>query len=122
MTDSPRTSAVVSNGSGNPFFEGWTGPFGVPPFARMRPEHFAPAYERAVAEHLAEIEAIAANPAPPTFDNTIAALENSGRALGRVDDMFGHLVGTDSNDALLAIERDTSPRVAAHWAKVRMNE
>ena len=75
----------------------------------MRPEHFKPAYERAFAEHLAEIEAIAADPAPPTFDNTIAALENSGRALQRVDDIFGHLVGTDSTDALLAIEREVSP-------------
>ena len=58
---------------------------------------------------------------PPTFDNTIVALENAGRALQRVDDVFGQLVGTDSNDTLLAIERDISPRTAAHWNKVRMN-
>ena len=122
MNDSHRPSAIPANDGDNPFFADWTGPFGVPPFARIRPEHFEPAYERGFAEHLAEIEAIAADPAPPTFDNTIVALEDSGRALQRVDDVFGHLVGTDSNDALLAIERDTSPRVAAHWAKVRMNE
>ena len=121
MNDTKTPPAVVADG-GNPFFETWTGPFGVPPFARLRPEHFAPAYERAFAEHLAEIEAIAADPAPPTFENTIAALENSGRALQRVDDTFGHLTGADSNDALLEIEREMSPRVAAHWAKVRMNE
>jgi peptidyl-dipeptidase Dcp len=117
-----KTSAVAADGDGNPFFEDWAAPFGVPPFGRMRPEHFVPAYQRAFAEHMAEIEAIAGNPAAPTFDNTIVALENSGRALQRVDDIFGHLVGTDSNDALLAVERETSPRVAAHWAKVRMNE
>ena len=122
MNDSKRSSAVAGDGGENPFFADWTGPFGVPPFARMRPEHFMPAYERAFAEHDAEIAAIAGNPAPPTFENTIVALENSGRLLRRVDDVFGHLVGTDSNDALLAIERDTSPRVAAHWARVRMNE
>jgi peptidyl-dipeptidase Dcp len=122
MNDTQTKSAAAANGGGNPFFEAWTGPFGVPPFARMRPEHFEPAYQRAFAEHLAEVAAIAGDPASPSFENTIVALENSGRALQRVDDIFGHLVGTDSNDALLAIERDMSPRVAAHWSTVRMNE
>ncbi len=81
-----------------------------------------PAYERAFAEHEAEIAAIAGQKEPPSFDNTIVALENAGRALQRVDDIFGQLVGTDSNDTLLAIERDISPREAAHWYKVRTNE
>jgi peptidyl-dipeptidase Dcp len=120
MTDTHRTAAAANGG--NPFFEDWTGPFGVPPFQRIRPEHFLPAYDRAFGEHLAEVDAIAGNPAPPTFDNTIVALENAGAALRKVDDVFGHLVGTDSNDALQEIERETSPRVAAHWAKIRMNE
>ena len=93
----------------NPFFETWTTPFGVPPFSRIKPEHFMPAFERAFAEHDAEIAAIAGNAEPPSFDNTIVALENAGRALQRVDDVFHHLVGTDSNDALLAIERDIAP-------------
>jgi peptidyl-dipeptidase Dcp len=105
----------------NPFFEEWNTPFGVPPYGRIRAEHFAPAYARGFAEHEAEIETIAADPAPPTFDNTILALEHGGRLLQRVDDIFGHLVGTDSTDELLAIERDISPRSAAHWNKVRMN-
>jgi peptidyl-dipeptidase Dcp len=121
MSDTLRSSAPSLDGGGNPFFEEWTGRFGVPPFARIRPEHFRPAYARAFADHLREVEAIAASPAPPSFDNTIAALEKSGRALHRVDDVFGHLVGTDSDDALLEIERETSPQVAAHWAKIRMN-
>src|SRR4029079_19354151 len=77
---------------------------------------------RAFAEHEAEIAAIAGQREPSTFDNTIVALENAGRALQRVDDIFGQLVGTDSNDVLLAIERDITPRTAAHWNKVRMNE
>jgi peptidyl-dipeptidase Dcp len=108
--------------SANPFFETWNTPFGVPPFGAIKAEHFVPAYERAFAEHDAEIAAIAADPAPPSFENTIVALENAGRALQRVDDIFGQLVGTDSNDTLLAIERDISPRTAAHWNKVRMNQ
>src|SRR5690242_19354865 len=106
----------------NPFFEDWTTPFGVPAYGRIKAEHFVPAYEHAFAEHDAEIAAIAGRKEPPTFDNTIVALENAGRALQRVDDVFGQLVGTDSNDTLLAIERDMSPRTAAHWNRVRMNE
>jgi len=106
----------------NPLLETWNTPFGAPPFSRIKPEHFVPAYERAFAEHEAEIATIAGQEEPPTFDNTIIALENAGRPLQRVDDIFGQLVGTDSNDTLLAIERDISPRTAAHWNKVRMND
>src|ERR1700759_4472166 len=99
------TTEAATKAAANPFFEPWTTPFGVPPFARIKPEHFVPAYQRAFAEHEAEIAAIARQAPPPTFDNTIVALENAGRALQRVEDVFGQLVGTDSNDVLLAIER-----------------
>src|SRR5262245_45158987 len=63
----------------NPLLETWTGPFGVPPFGRVVPEHFMPAYEHAFAEHDAEIAAIANDPATPTFQNTIEAMERAGR-------------------------------------------
>ncbi len=108
--------------SDNPFFESWTTPFGAPPFARIEPGHFMPAYERAFSEHATEIEKIASQNAPPTFDNTIVAMENAGRALQRVDDLFGQLSSTDSSDELQAIDRDISPRTAAHWNKVRMHD
>jgi peptidyl-dipeptidase Dcp len=116
MISSPQPSAA---GSDNPFFEVWNSPFGIPPFSRVRPEHFMPAYERAFAEHVSEIAAITGQAEPPTFENTIAAYENAGRMLARVDDVFGQLVGTDSNDVLLEIERKVSPLTAAHWNKVR---
>jgi peptidyl-dipeptidase Dcp len=119
MTPSNR---LTDSAAENPFFGTWNTPFGAPPFLRIKPEHFVPAYELAFAEHEAEIAAIAGQKEPPTFDNTIIALENAGRALQRVDDVFGQLCGADSNDTLLAIERDISPRTAAHWNKVRMNE
>src|SRR3989442_1706777 len=90
----------------NPFFEDWTGAFGAPPFGRIRPEHFRPAFARAFAEHEAEVAAIAADPAEPTFANTIEALELSGEALTRVDDVFHALSGAHTNDAILEIERD----------------
>jgi len=62
----------------NPFFEPWTAPFGLPPFDRIRPEHFPPAFDRGMAEQLAELASIAAKPEPPSFANTIEAMERSG--------------------------------------------
>jgi peptidyl-dipeptidase Dcp len=105
----------------NPFFADWTTPDGVPPFDRIKAEHLRPAYARALADHNAEIAAIAANPAPADFDNTIGALEQSGRALARLDHVFHVLVGAHSNNDLLAIERELSPQIARHWNAIRTN-
>jgi peptidyl-dipeptidase Dcp len=107
--------------SANPFFETWTTPEGVAPFDRIAPEHFREAYARALAEHDAEIAAIAAAPAPPDFANTIAALELSGRALDRVGNAFHLLAGAHTNDALLEIERELSPQIARHWNNIHTN-
>jgi peptidyl-dipeptidase Dcp len=108
-----------SSSSDNPLLAPWTTADGIPPFAQIRPEHFRPAYAQAFAEHDAEIEAIAGQTDPPDFGNTIAALELSGRALERVEHVFHLLVGADSNDALLEIERDISPQIAGHWNRIR---
>jgi peptidyl-dipeptidase Dcp len=108
--------------AGNPFFEDWSGPFGVPPLARIAPEHFRPAFDRAFAEHDAEIAAIAGTAERPTFDNTIVALELAGRLLARVGDVFGVLTGAHTNDALQEIEREVSPRRARHWNGILLNE
>ena len=93
----------------NPLLAAWTGPFEAPPFDLLRPEHFSPAFETALAEKRAEIAAIAADPEPPSFANTIDALERSGRNLDRVAAVFFNLAGADSNDALEAIEREIAP-------------
>jgi len=105
-------------GAANPFFEAWNTPEGVPPFGRIAPGHFREAYARALVEHDVEIAAIAGNTAPPSFDNTIAALELSGRALERVGNAFHLLAGAHTNDALLEIERELSPQIARHWNKI----
>src|ERR1700751_5162623 len=102
----------------NPFFRPWTTPGEAPPFAEIKPEHFAPAYPRACAEHEAEVAVIAGSAEPPHFANTIAALELSGRALARVEQVFTRLAGAHSNDALLASERYLAPQVASHWQNV----
>jgi peptidyl-dipeptidase Dcp len=111
-----------ASGTENPFFTEWTAPFGVPPFARMVPEHFHPAYARAYAAHTAEVEAIAANAAEPTFANTIDAMEASGADLTRLDNVFDLLAGAHTNDDIQEIERELAPVEAQHWNKIMMNE
>ncbi|MFZ3310763.1 MAG: M3 family metallopeptidase [Xanthobacteraceae bacterium] len=113
--------ALPSSATANPFFEAWDTPDGVPPFDRIAPEHFRGAYARALAEHDAEIAAIASAAAAPTFDNTIAALELSGRALERVGNVFWLLAGAHTNNALLELEREISPQIALHWNKIHTN-
>ena len=108
--------------SANPFFQTWTTPDGAPPFDRIRPEHFREAYARAFAEHDAEVAAMAAQPEPPDFANTIAALELSGRLLERVGSAFYLLVGAHSDAALLEIEREIAPQLARHWNRINTNE
>jgi peptidyl-dipeptidase Dcp len=122
ITISPPTSATAPTGStDNPFFEDWNGPFGVPPFARIAPAHFREAFEWAFAAHDAEIAAIAADPAEPTFENTIAVLERSGRPLARASNVFDALISAHTNDALQEIEREMSPRFARHWTGMHLN-
>jgi peptidyl-dipeptidase Dcp len=109
---SPRTASDTSR---NPLLEDWTTSGGVPPFDRIAAEHFTEAYAHALAEHEAEIAAIASDPARPSFANTIVVMELSGRTLDRVGNAFHLLAGAHSNDALLGIERDIAPQVARHW-------
>jgi peptidyl-dipeptidase Dcp len=107
--------------SDNPLLVDWTTPFGVPPFERIKPEHFSPAYAQAFATHAAEVAAIAADPADPTFANTIDRLETAGQAIVRVSSVFGVLSGAHTNDAILEIERELAPLEAQHWNKILMD-
>ena len=105
----------------NPFFEDWTAPFGAPPLDRIRPEHFAPAYDRALAEHSAEIGTIAENREAPSFENVVLALEKSGKLLTRLEGVFGNLTSAATNEALQAIELEMAPRLSAHWSAILMH-
>ena len=98
----------------NPLLADWTGAYGLPPFATLTPEHFRPAFDTALAAHRAELDAISANPDKPTFDNTIVALEKSGRDLDRVANVFFVKAGADTGEAIEAVERDMSPLLARH--------
>ena len=107
--------------SQNPLLADWAGAFGLPDFAMIAPEHFRPAFDRALAAHRAELDAIAADKAAPTFANTIDALERSGRALEKVANVFFVLAGADTGDALEAVERDVSPLLARHSNALYLN-
>ena len=96
-------------------------PYGMPPFDEIEPDHYVPAFEQAMEEHLAEIDIIAQNPADPTFDNTFVALERSGQALINVQRVFGNLVGAHTSEALQAVQREIAPRLSAHQDAIRLN-
>ncbi len=105
----------------NPFFEAWDTPFGMPPFERIRPEHFAPAFEHGMAQQLREIEAITKAPSPPSFADTIEALERSGHLLDRVSRVFFNLDSSNTDPALQAIARTFAPRLAQHQMRIALN-
>ncbi len=106
----------------NPLLEPWTTPFGLPPFDRILPEHFAPAMRAAMDENLAEIAAIATDPASPSFTNTMEALERSGRALERVTNTFFNLVSSNATEAMQAVERDMAPALARHRSAIMLDQ
>ncbi len=106
----------------NPLLAEWTAPYEMPPFAEIRPEHYLPAFEAAFAAHDKEIAAIIADPAPPSFDNVPGALERSGEMLRRVASVFFNLVSTDSDETLQEIEREITPRMAAHNQAIYTNQ
>lgn len=103
--------------------EPWTGPYGgVPPWNLVRQEEFIAAFDAAIAETQAEIDAIANNPQPPTFDNTIVALEKAGRTLERVDTLFSVHSSNLNLGPVPDIERAVSPKLAEHQDKITQNE
>jgi peptidyl-dipeptidase Dcp len=112
---------MQSTESENPLLAEWAGALELPPFGSIKAGHFRPAFERALANHRAEIDAIAENPAVPSFENTIVALEKSGRALERVSSVFFVLAGADTSDEIEAIERDVSPLLARHSNALYLN-
>ena len=107
----------------NPFFEDeWTTPYGVPPFDRIKMEHYAPAFERGMSLHNEQIESIVSSVEEPTFENTILAYDNSGQMLMRVATVFELLNSAETNDQMQAYASEIFPRLAAHYDAIAMNE
>ena len=115
--------AVGTPATANPLLPAWAGPWGgVPPFDRVSPRDLGPALEAGMAANLAEIEQIANDPAPPTFENTIAAMERSGRLLDRAATVYGVFGSTLNDDAVQKVEREFEPKLAAFRDRVAQNE
>ncbi len=107
----------------NPLLERWVGPYGgVPAFDKVQVEQFKPAIEAAMEQARGEIAAIANNPAAPTFENTLVALEDMGRALGNVMTVYGVWSSTMSGPEFQAIEREMAPKLAAFMDEIAQNE
>ena len=107
--------------SANPLLQPWQTPYGLPPFDKVDAEHYLPAFLHAMHAHRAEVNAIAANPDAPTFDNTIAALDRCGEGLHRIERLFFNLTASETSPDLQAIERDISPQLAAHHSATALD-
>jgi peptidyl-dipeptidase Dcp len=107
--------------STNPFFEPWDAELGAPPFDRIVPAHYAPAYERGMADHEAEIAAIVANPEPASFANTIEAFERSGELLDRVSTYVSNQNGANTNDQTQAVVKEMAPKLSAHFTDIALD-
>ncbi len=107
--------------AGNPFLEVWDTPYGVPPFAAIRNEHYLPAFKKGILEQRADVEAIVGNPDAPTFENTIVALEASGELLTKVNRTFGNITNTELDDELRALEVEINPMLTRENDAILMN-
>jgi len=106
----------------NPFFLTYQTPYQVPPFDLIKNEHFKPALLEGIKQQEAEILAITSNKENPTFDNTIVALEKSGKLLSKVNTVFNNLNGANTNDELQAIAKEVAPILAEHSDNINLND
>lgn len=106
----------------NPFFQAYNTPFEVPPFDKIKNEHFKPAILEGIKKKEAEVDVIANNTETPTFDNTILAMENAGELLSNVNIVFSNLNGANTNDELQKIAKEVSANLAAHNDNIYLNE
>lgn len=105
----------------NPFLQEYNTPYDVPPFDRIKVEHYKPAILKAIEEHNEEIEKIVNNTSEPTFDNVLTALDNSGELLTKVTGVLYNLSNADTNDALEAVNEEMAPVLSAHYDKIYQN-
>src|SRR5690554_3405763 len=107
---------------GTIFMTAFDTPFGAPPFDKISVDDYVPAFEAGMRQQAAEIDSIVNNPEPPTFENTMLALDNSGSVLSRVSAVFYGLEGTDTNEEMQEIKSEMSPKLTAHNDNINLNE
>lgn len=106
----------------NPLLKEWDTPFGIPPFEEVRPEHYMPAFLKAMEEHKAEIDAIVNCKEEPNFENTILPYDKAGSLYSKVAVVFSSESGVNSSDAIMAISRELSPIQSAHFSEISLND
>ncbi len=117
----PALAASASFGPGNPFYAPSTLPFQAPPFDKIKDSDYQPAIEAGIAQQLKEVEAIANNPAPPTFENTLVALERTGQLFNRVMNVFSGVTGANTNPTLQKVQEIETPKIAALNDAIHLN-
>jgi peptidyl-dipeptidase Dcp len=117
----PVDESLSEAAAQNPFFEEWETPFGVPPFDRIEESHYMPAFLKAMEQHKAEIEGIVKNSEPPSFANTIGALDRSGSLLTKVNNVFQNMAGAHTNERIQQIEQEIAPLLAKHGDDINLN-
>ena len=115
------TVADANFGPSNPFYAPSTLPFHAPPFDKIKDEDYQPAIEAGMAEHMREMQAIADNPEPPTFENTLVAMEKTGQLFQRATAAFDAVSGANTNPLLQKVRADEAPRRAAHDDAIYLN-
>ena len=116
------TCSTKTESGSNPFYSEYDTPFGTPPFNKIKIEHYKPAFIDGMTEEQKEIEAIANNPADPTFENTIVAMEKTGELLDKVSHVFNNLTSSMTNEEMQKIARELSPLLSKHRDDIRLNE
>jgi hypothetical protein len=122
MTYSACNQSSKSIDASNPFFTEFSTPYSVPPFDRMKAEHYKPAFLKGMELHAEEIEVITNNPDKPTFENTVVAMDESGSLLNRVAGVFYAMTSAMSDTVLQAIESELSPLMTIKIGGQYMNE
>ena len=117
----PETKASSPSGKDNPLFSESTLPYHMPPFDKIKDEHFKPALEAGMKEQLQEVEKLAANPEKPTFENTVVALERTGLLLDRAERIFTNLNSAHTNPAMQKIQTEMAPKLSAHNDAIFLN-
>jgi peptidyl-dipeptidase Dcp len=121
-TEQPPEPQPMEKAAGdNPFFSDFNTPFQVPPFDKIKEEHYLPAYKEGIKRHKKEIETIVNNPEPPTFANTIEALDRSGLLLTEVDNIFSAIKSANTSPRLQEIAKEISPLESGHKDDVMLN-
>ncbi len=116
-----QTQTTAAFGPSNPFYAPSTLPFQAPPFDKIKDTDYQPAIEAGMAKQLEEIRAIADNPAPPSFENTLVAMEKSGQLLQRASAAFDAVTGANTNPTLQKAEEELAPKLAAHDDAIYLN-